>query len=104
MDSAGDGSGRGSGRESSTVDRPVTLITGASSGIGRELALLAARDSRVLVLTARREERLRALAGELTTMTGDLEVLVLPADLTREEERGGCWRSWRGEGWWSTTL
>jgi short-subunit dehydrogenase len=44
---------------------PVVLITGASAGLGVEFARqLSARGSR-LVLVARREERLKALAGEL---------------------------------------
>jgi short-subunit dehydrogenase len=36
----------------------VTLVTGASAGTGREVARLAARDSRALVLVARRRERM----------------------------------------------
>ncbi len=43
----------------------TVLITGASSGIGLELARLFAADDSNLVLVARREERLRALADEV---------------------------------------
>ncbi len=39
------------------------LITGASSGIGWELAKLFAADKSDLVLVARREERLRGAGG-----------------------------------------
>ena len=43
----------------------TVLITGASSGIGRELARLFAGDGAELVLVARSEGRLRELAGQL---------------------------------------
>src|SRR6185437_13719449 len=45
--------------------RPVTLITGASAGIGVALARLFARNGHKLALVARREGRLRALADEI---------------------------------------
>src|SRR5436309_3452963 len=57
-------------------DRRRALITGASSGIGLELARLMAADGWRLVLSARNEAALRALAALLG---GDAEVL--PADL-----------------------
>ena len=43
----------------------TVLITGASSGIGRELASLYARDGAALVLVARSQDRLRERAAEL---------------------------------------
>src|ERR1700691_1175823 len=45
--------------------KPVTLITGASAGIGAELARVFARHGHELVLVARREDRLIALADEI---------------------------------------
>jgi uncharacterized protein len=60
----------------------TVLITGASSGIGRELARLFAGDGADLVLIARSEGRLRELAGELAAEYG-VQAQVVPADLSR---------------------
>jgi short-subunit dehydrogenase len=57
------------------------LITGASGGIGLELAKLFASDGHELVLVARSEDKLRALAEELER-TG-VRVTVLACDLAR---------------------
>ncbi len=43
------------------------LITGASSGIGYELALLFAKNGHNLILVARRENKLLQLADDLKT-------------------------------------
>jgi short-subunit dehydrogenase len=59
----------------------TALVTGASSGIGQELARLAARDRRDVVLVARRRERLEALADELTKRYGVVAEIVV-ADLS----------------------
>ncbi|MEO7166540.1 MAG: SDR family oxidoreductase [Spartobacteria bacterium] len=62
------------------------LITGASSGIGREFALQLAGRVSGLVLVARREERLEELRGELLDGHPKLRVEIRPADLSRHEE------------------
>ena len=59
----------------------TVLITGASSGIGRELARQFAADGADLVLIARSEDRLRELADELAVEYG-VTAQVLPADLS----------------------
>jgi uncharacterized protein len=61
-----------------------TVVTGASSGIGEELARLFAADGDGLVLVARRKDRLEALAGELTA-THDVPVKVLALDLAEPD-------------------
>ncbi len=58
----------------------TALITGASSGIGRELAKLFAEAGNHLVLVARSEDKLNALANEIKTATGN-DAKVMVADL-----------------------
>lgn len=58
----------------------TALITGASSGLGREYARLFAADKKDLVVVARRRERLDALAAELSAAQG-IQVHVIAADL-----------------------
>jgi uncharacterized protein len=70
-------------RREKTMANETALITGASSGIGLELARLFAADDSNLVLVARREERLRALADELKSEFG-VDVFVLAKDLSQK--------------------
>jgi len=62
------------------VTERVTLITGASAGIGTELARVFANRGHRLVLTARRADRLLALAAELKAQ-GKPEPMVIACDL-----------------------
>jgi short-subunit dehydrogenase len=59
---------------------PCALVTGASDGIGRAIATELAAAGLDLVLVARREDRLRALADEIAAAHGR-ETRVLPVDL-----------------------
>jgi short-subunit dehydrogenase len=64
--------------------KPVTLITGASAGIGVELARVFARNGHELVLVARREDRLIALADEIAA-AGRPRPAVLAIDLQQRD-------------------
>jgi short-subunit dehydrogenase len=61
----------------------TVLVTGASSGIGAELARQLAERGHHVTLTARRRDRLDELAGALTATGVDVE----PCDLSDETER-----------------
>jgi uncharacterized protein len=68
-------------REGSAAD--WAIVTGASSGLGREFALVLAERGRPVLAVARREDRLRFLADEVRERGGQLEPLV--ADLSTRE-------------------
>lgn len=57
------------------------VITGASAGLGMEFAKQLANKGYKLILTARREERLKQLAESLP-----VECVIVPADLSKTEE------------------
>jgi len=63
----------------------IALITGASSGIGAATARLLAEKGMTLVLTARREDKLKELTGEICKTGG--KASFIPADLTLAEDR-----------------
>lgn len=79
----------------SNPQKPTALITGASSGLGKELAKLYAQDGHDVVLVARSEDKLKALAEELqsahgitaTVIAADLSRATAPAELVKALER-----------------
>ena len=71
------------------VDGGTALVTGASAGIGRELAIQLAARVGTLVLVARRADRLAQLRTELMALHPQLKVLALAADLSDEGDIAG---------------
>jgi len=65
--------------ENKRLDGQVTIITGASSGMGAAIARCFSREGSKVVLSARRVNRLRELAEEITAQGG--ETLVVPTDV-----------------------
>jgi len=70
------------------MENRTALVTGASSGIGRELADSNADDGYDVVVTARREKRLQELADDLEAEYS-VEVTVIPQDLAEPSSAQG---------------
>ena len=64
----------------------LAVITGASSGIGKEFARQLGARGYDLLLVARREDRLKALADEIA-VAHRVTVEILPLDLAADEGR-----------------
>ena len=63
----------------------VAIVTGASAGIGAAVAAALAREGAIVVLAARRAERLQRVADAITSSGGD--ALPVVADVTSAEDR-----------------
>lgn len=70
-----------------SLEKKVILVTGASSGIGRAIALECSKLGANLVINGRNEERLKATLDELDTSIGQQHQMVV-ADLTTKEGLG----------------
>ena len=80
---------------SQTLSGKTAIVTGASSGIGRAVALTLAREGAAVVINARRKERLDELAAEIVqfggkalAVAGDAGVV---ADLDTLMDRALAW-------------
>ena len=76
----------------------TALITGASFGIGLELARIFGREGYNLVLVARSADKLRQLASEVEKAHGTRS-LILAVDLTEPGASGICTRSDHARGY-----
>ena len=74
------------GNARSPIDDGAVLITGASAGIGRELAVQLAPRARMLILLARRAGRLEELRASLLARHPRLQVLTVSVDLSDETD------------------
>ena len=72
---------------SSANARKATIVTGASEGIGAELARVFAEKGHEVVLVARRGDYLERLSREIAA-TGAPKPLVVTLDLCRVRRRG----------------
>ncbi|WP_061811318.1 SDR family NAD(P)-dependent oxidoreductase [Rossellomorea vietnamensis] len=62
-----------------------TVITGASSGIGYEASLAFAARGKNIIAVARREEKLSELKNEITSAYPEVDVIIMPVDLSISE-------------------
>jgi NADP-dependent 3-hydroxy acid dehydrogenase YdfG len=69
---------------SNNIEGKVVVITGASSGLGEATARLLSAEGATVVLGARRSERIRSLADELTRSGG--KALAVATDVTDSEQ------------------
>jgi serine 3-dehydrogenase len=72
---------------SATLGNQVVLVVGASSGIGRETAVLFARSGARMMASARREERLRDLKESLTREGRTVETFAADASDASQMDR-----------------
>jgi len=77
--------------------KETVLITGASSGIGLELAKCFAADKSNLILVARNSAALETLAGDLMRRH-QIDVQVMPADLSQAESPARIYNDTKGRG------
>ncbi|MEM9902485.1 MAG: SDR family oxidoreductase [Pseudomonadota bacterium] len=69
-----------------------TIVTGASSGIGADFARIAAKEKRNVVISARRKDRLDAIAEELKSL-GAPHVETVVADLAKPGAADEVWNA-----------
>ncbi|XP_037927639.1 dehydrogenase/reductase SDR family member 7-like [Teleopsis dalmanni] len=82
------------GKPIAELRKNIVWITGASSGIGRALALQLAQEGALLILSARREKELEEVKAEcIRKSNGKLhekDVFVMPMDMLKIEDHQKC--------------
>ncbi|XP_021729805.1 11-beta-hydroxysteroid dehydrogenase-like 5 [Chenopodium quinoa] len=68
-----------------SMENKVVIITGASSGLGEQIAYEYAKRGAILVLVARRDTRLRGIS-ENARQIGAKHVMIVAADVVKEDE------------------
>ena len=69
---------------SNNIEGKIVVITGASSGLGEATTQLLCAQGAIVVLGARRVNRIQSLADELTSSGG--KALAIPTDVTHYEQ------------------
>jgi short-subunit dehydrogenase len=73
--------------DSSVAPSRLAVVTGASSGIGESFVIQLAARGYDLLLTARREDKLQALAGQIRIKHPNVKIEIVATDLASDEGR-----------------
>jgi len=84
-------------------NRPIAVVTGASSGIGAAIAERLARRGNDVALIARRRDRLTALASRLESSCG-IRAIAIEADLTSSDAPAAIRARLHADRWRAQTL
>lgn len=79
------------------VKRKNILITGASAGLGRGMALEFAKQGCNLALCARRKEKLEVLRDDLATLNPNIHVFIRTLDVTNNDEVFTVFKTFRDD-------
>ncbi|KAI5055718.1 hypothetical protein GOP47_0029239 [Adiantum capillus-veneris] len=76
---------RAADEELQDLQHKVVLVTGASSGLGRDFCLALAQRGCRVIASARRTDRLHALLDDITPLQPPLQHVLLPLDVSASE-------------------